>query len=250
MGAKMAEITITDDIRAAFANAKSMVVLTGAGVSAESGIDTFRGEDGAWSKVNVEEVATPEGFERDPVKVWEWYDYRRTRLKEVSHNAAHEAIAAFEKEFEDFTLITQNVDGLHYRAGSRNIIELHGNIWEVIDTKTGERTINETAPFPSLPPYNEAGNMLRPGVVWFGEMLPPGAMERAVEAAKRADICLVVGTSAYVQPAASIPMYAKGEGAMVLEFNLQPSELANYMDHNFKGKAGDTLPRFRELLGR
>jgi NAD-dependent deacetylase len=244
----MKNVQIPDDVKRAYKAARNIIILTGAGVSAESGIDTFRGEDGAWSKVNVEEVATPQGFKRDPKKVWEWYDFRRTKLLTCKPNPAHYAIAELEEEFDNFTLVTQNVDGLHQRAGAENVIEIHGNIWEVIDTETQERYIDETAPFPELPPYNKKGHLLRPGVVWFGEMLPEGAMERAVEAASRADICLVVGTSAYVQPAASIPMYAKKAGAMVLEFNLDPSELSGYVDHSFQGKAGETLPRFRELM--
>jgi len=134
-----------------FVSAKRVAVLTGAGVSAESGIDTFRGEDGTWSKVNIEEVATPQGFARDPEKVWRWYDSRRVGLTRVKPNPAHLALAAMERHFDHFALITQNVDGLHRAAGSENVIELHGNIWEVIDTLTGEREFNYEAPLQQIP---------------------------------------------------------------------------------------------------
>lgn len=232
-----------------FKSAKNIVVLTGAGISAESGIDTFRGKDGTWNKVNVQEVATPEGFQADPVKVWDWYDYRRTRLNQVGPNPAHISLARMEEYFHDFTLVTQNVDGLHRRAGSKNIIELHGNIWDVIDTQTGERYEWREAPLKNNPPYNEKGNLIRPGVVWFGEMLPEGAFEKSILAAQKADICLVIGTSAVVQPAASIPFYAKRAGALILEFTLEPTEISSAVDHSFQGKAGETLPPFLELIG-
>ena len=233
-----------------FKSARSVVVLTGAGISAESGIETFRGKDGTWNKVNVNEVATPEGFAADPVKVWEWYDYRRTKLNEVGPNAAHISLARMEEHFDDFTLVTQNVDGLHRRAGSKNIVELHGNIWDVIDTVTGERCEWLEAPLKQNPPYNEKGNLIRPGVVWFGEMLPEGAFETSLLAAQRADICLVIGTSAVVQPAASIPLYARRAGAMVLEFTLQPTEITGAVDYSFQGKAGETLPPFLEIINK
>lgn len=243
---------IPESVAEKFKTAQSMVVLTGAGVSAESGIETFRGADGTWNKVNIEELATPQGFARDPVKVWQWYDYRRTKLKKVEPNPAHYAIAGFEEHFGSFTLVTQNVDGLHKRAGSKNIIEMHGNIWNVIDTVTGEVVENFEAPMTEFPPVNEKGNLIRPGVVWFGEMLPPGALEASLTAAQNCDLCLVVGTSAIVQPAASIPVYAKRAGATVLEFTLEPTELTGtpYVDHSFFGKAGESLPPFLALIGK
>ena len=234
----------------AFTSARHVVVLTGAGVSSESGVDTFRGADGLWNKVNIEEVATPQGFARDSVKVWKWYDMRRTKLKEIRPNPAHYALARMEEHFEHFVLVTQNVDGLHAIAGSKDIVELHGNIWNVIDVETGEVTENFEAPLEKIPPSNDAGNMIRPGVVWFGEMLPPGVLERSFAEAEKCDLCLVVGTSAFVQPAASIPLIAKRAGATVLEFTLQETELTHLVDHSFLGKAGETLPPFLELIGK
>lgn len=234
----------------AFTAARHVVVLTGAGVSAESGVDTFRGVDGAWSKVDIEEVATPQAFARDPAKVWRWYDSRRSRLKEISPNPAHYALARMEEHFKRFVLVTQNVDGLHKRAGSRDIVELHGNIWKVIDVETGEVSEHHEAPLGEIPPRNDAGHLIRPGVVWFGEMLPRHALERAFAEAERCDLCLVVGTSAFVQPAASIPLIARRAGATVLEFTLQPTELTALADYSFLGKAGETLPPFLELIGK
>lgn len=239
---------IPERIAERFAAADSVAVLTGSGISAESGIETFRGEDGTWSKVNIEEVATPQAFERDPAKVWQWYDYRRTKLKSVEPNPAHYALAAMERHFKHFTLITQNVDNLHRRAGSENIIELHGNIWEVIDTVTGQREFNHEAPFDEIPPHNSRGNLIRPGVVWFGEMLPHGAMESASRAAQTCDVFLVVGTSAVVQPAASLPLFAKRAGAMVLEFTLDYTVISDAVDHTFIGRAGETIPPFLNIL--
>lgn len=240
---------IPEKVAERFAKAKSVAVLTGAGVSAESGISTFRGEDGTWSKVNIEEVATPQAFARDPLKVWEYYDQRRITVAKVEPNNAHLALAAMERHFDHFTLITQNVDDLHKKAGSKNIIELHGNIWKVLDTVTGEAIWNYEAPLKEIPPKSPEGNMVRPGVVWFGEMLPPGAIEEAAREAGDCEIFLVVGTSAVVQPAASLPFYAKRAGALVLEFTLQPTEITDFVDHSFFGKAGETLPPFLELIG-
>lgn len=246
----MNSVEIPEAIAEKFKSARHVVVLTGAGVSAESGMDTFRGADGAWSKVNIEEVATPQAFARDPVKVWNWYDYRRTQLKAIQPNPAHYALARMEEHFEKFVLVTQNVDGLHARAGSQDIVELHGNIWNVIDVETGGVSENFEAPLKELPPRNEAGHLIRPGVVWFGEMLPRHALERAFAEAERCDLCLVVGTSAFVQPAASVPLIAKRAGATVLEFTVQPTELTDIVDYSFNGKAGETLPPFLELIGK
>jgi NAD-dependent deacetylase len=223
-------------------------VLTGAGVSAECGIETFRGEDGTWSKVNIEDVATLEGFMRDPGQVWRWYDERRIQISKVEPNPAHFALAGMEDIYSEFTLITQNIDGLHERAGSRNIIELHGNIWGVIDMETGEKSRLEEVPLREYPPRSRDGNLLRPDVVWFGEMLPEGALEKSFAAANCCDVCLVVGTSAVVQPAATIPLIAKRAGAYVVEFTLQPTEITGLVDHTFYGKAGETLPVILESI--
>lgn len=230
-------------------SARRFAVLTGAGVSAESGIDTFRGADGSWSKVNIEEVATPQGFARDPRKVWAWYNERRINIAASHPNPAHHALARLERHAGQFTLVTQNIDGLHRVAGSLNVIEIHGNIWTVIDTVTGEYAEHREVPLRELPPHNAAGHLLRPAVVWFGESLPQGALETGIAAARACDVCLVVGTSAVVFPAASIPLYAKQAGALLLEFNLEPTELSDIADHVFLGKAGEHLPRLLEEMG-
>ena len=245
----MVKQSIPERVAGRFASARRVAVLTGAGVSAESGLETFRGPDGTWGKVNIEEVATPQAFARDPVKVWNWYDSRRTGFKKVEPNPAHLALAAMERHFEHFALVTQNIDGLHKKAGSRNIIELHGNIWEVRDSETGEVSVDERAPLPEIPPRSAAGSLLRPNVVWFGEMLPPGVMEAAALEAESCEVFLVVGTSAVVQPAASLPLLARRAGALLLEFTLQPTEISDFADHSFYGKAGETLPPFLELIG-
>ena len=246
----MADEKIPRHVADRFAAAKRLAVLTGAGVSAESGVETFRGEDGTWSKVNVEDVATPQAFERDPAKVWQWYDLRRDKLKSIEPNPAHYALAAMEQHFPHFALITQNIDGLHKRAGSKNIIELHGNIWEVRDTVTDEITVLREAPLKELPPRNDKGHMLRPNVVWFGEMLHPGVMEAAAREAETCEVFLVVGTSAVVQPAASLPIIAKRSRAMVLEFTLHRTEISDFVDHTFLGKAGKTLPPLLDLISK
>jgi NAD-dependent deacetylase len=178
---------------------RRVVVFTGAGVSAESGIPTFRGAGGLWRNFRAEDLATPEAFERDPKLVWEWYEWRRGLIREAQPNAAHRALA----RLPDALVVTQNVDGLHARAGSADVLELHGNIFRA-------RCVRESAArgapdaFADLPPRCTCGALLRPDVVWFGEMLPEGAMDRAVREIRRADLLLVIGTSGVVQPAASL----------------------------------------------
>jgi NAD-dependent deacetylase len=226
--------------------AKRVIVLTGAGVSAESGVPTFRGADGLWRRHRAEDLATPGAFARDPRLVWEWYDWRRQLIATRQPNAAHEAIAALETHVPDFLLVTQNVDGLHRRAGSRRMAELHGNLWRVRCLTEGAVTDNLEVPLPSLPPRCACGALLRPDVVWFGEALPTDAIRTAWDAAESCDVMLVVGTSALVQPAASLPMVAKAHGAYVAEVNLEATPLTRIADESHCGKAGEILPR---LLG-
>lgn len=229
--------------------AKRVVVLTGAGVSAESGIPTFRGADGLWRRHRAEELATPEAFARDPRLVWEWYEWRRQLIAARRPNAAHEAIAALEVRAQDFLLVTQNVDGLHRRAGSRRIVELHGNLWRVRCPAEGTVTENLEVPLPSLPPRCACGALLRPDVVWFGEALPTDAIRRAYDAVESCDVMLVVGTSALVQPAASLPMIGKAHGAYLVEVNLEPTPLSGFADESHQGKAGELLPQLLGTLG-
>jgi NAD-dependent protein deacetylase/lipoamidase len=230
--------------------ARRVVVLTGAGVSAESGVPTFRGADGLWRRHRAEDLATPEAFARDPRLVWEWYEWRRRLIATRRPNPAHEAIAALETRVQEFLLITQNVDGLHRRAGSRRLVELHGSLWRV--RCLAEGTVAETleVPFPSLPPCCTCGALVRPDVVWFGEALPTGAIRQAYDAAESCDVMLVVGTSAFVQPAASLPMIGKAHGAYVVEVNLEPTPLSAFADESHHGKAGEVLPQLLGPLAR
>ncbi|MCX5860327.1 MAG: NAD-dependent deacylase [Proteobacteria bacterium] len=223
--------------------AKRVVALTGAGISAESGVPTFRGPEGLWKNFRPEDLATPEAFARDPQLVWEWYIWRRGRIAPCAPNPAHHALVTLEQRIPDFTLITQNVDGLHRRARSRNVLHLHGTIWEVRCTGCGrvEENRDPDLAFPPLCPA--CGKLRRPNVVWFGEALDPTILSRAEEALQKCEILLVVGTSAVVQPAASMALWAKKAGAYVVEINLEPTPLSRAVDMSFQGKAGEILPR-------
>ena len=238
------EPTLQPEIRERFWRARRMVVLTGSGVSAESGVPTFRGEGGLWRNFRAEELATPHAFQVDPRLVWEWYNWRRELIAPLKPNPAHLMIARFEEHFPQFTLITQNIDGLHQRAGSRNVIELHGNIWRVRCTREGKITEHHEVPLSEIPPTCSCGALLRPDVVWFGEALPEGALQRAIEAASQCQIMLVVGTSAVVQPAASLPVVAREHGAAVIEVNLEPTPITRLADQSLLGPAAEILPRF------
>ncbi len=219
-----------------------VVALTGAGVSSESGVPTFRGKDGLWKHCRAESLATPEAFDRDPTLVWEWYDWRRGRIAQVEPNPGHRVLAAWESLFADFWVITQNVDGLHEKAGSRNIIELHGNIWKLRCTREGTVTEVRDVPLPQLPPVCPAcGALLRPHVVWFGESLYPGVLERAFAVSGSSQAMLVIGTSAVVQPAASLPLTAAAAGARIIEINLEPTPLTARADVFLPGKSGEVL---------
>lgn len=227
----------------------SLAILTGAGVSAESGVPTFRGPDGLWRQFRAEDLATPEAFARDPKLVWEWYDWRRQKIQSVEPNPAHLTLARWEKFFPEFTLITQNVDGLHRQAGSTKIIELHGNIWMVRCTREGKIMENRQVPLRPLPPLcPNCGALLRPHVVWFGEALDSNILEAAFEACRRSEIMMVIGTSAVVQPAASLPLIAQQRGAKLIEINLEPTPLSPYADYALYGKAGEILPLIDQLL--
>ena len=226
--------------------AKSVAVLTGAGISAESGIPTFRDAlTGLWEKFRPEELATPEAFLANPKLVWEWYAWRRDKVAEAKPNAGHRALAAIEQSCTArgaaFTLITQNVDGLHQMAQSRNVIELHGNIRRVkcFDHHHPAATWNRDQ---SPPRCAYCDSLLRPDVVWFGEMLPPDALERAMQAARECEVFLCVGTSTVVEPAASLPFVAKQSGAMVIEVNPQCTPLTEYARFSLRGAAGEVLP--------
>ncbi len=236
--------TSIDRARELLAGARSVALLTGAGISAESGVPTFRGggDTAVWQGLPAMTLSSADLLAADPKKVWEWFDYRRTLLKPLSPNPAHYALAAWEKRFPDFTLVTQNVDNLHQKAGSTKVIELHGNIWRGRNPETGEQYDLFETPLSEIPPRDPSGEMLRPDVVLFGEMLPAGAFERAAAAAKRCDVFLVIGTSALVYPAASLPMIALDTGKPVIEINPEETDLTPYVTVSLQGKAGEVVP--------
>ncbi|HET7433657.1 MAG TPA: NAD-dependent deacylase [Thermoanaerobaculia bacterium] len=203
---------------------RRVVAFTGAGVSAESGIPTFRGAGGLWRNFRAEDLATPDAFRRDPKLVWEWYEWRRGLIRDARPNAAHEAIARLEHALPETVVVTQNVDGLHARGGSRNVIELHGNIHRVRCMREGTTELRD-APLPSIPPYcATCGSLLRPDVVWFGEMLSEQALADAASAIRRADLLLVIGTSGVVFPAAALVTHCSG---LSIEINPQSSGLSS-----------------------
>jgi len=221
------------------------VVLTGAGVSAESGIPTFRGPDGLWRNFKPEELATPFAFERDPKLVWEWYDWRRRRVAEAKPNPAHFAIAELERRSAEFLLVTQNIDGLHPAAGSRQYVELHGSIWRGKCVTCLDVRENRDVPLREIPPRCPCGGTMRPDIVWFGELLPPAALNRATRACQNCDVMLIVGTSSVVYPAAALGPTAAHSGAKVFEVNPEPSELSPYYTL-LRGKAGEVMPKLVE----
>ncbi|MCS6951898.1 MAG: NAD-dependent deacylase [Bryobacterales bacterium] len=227
-------------------DAASVVVLTGAGISAESGVPTFRGPGGLWRNYRPEDLATPEAFARDPELVWQWYDWRRALIRRAQPNEGHRALAELERRKEKFLLVTQNVDGLHERAGSRRVVKLHGDIWRVRCTACGAADRDERAPLPQLPPRCRCGGLLRPDVVWFGEPLPDSAWRQAEAAARSAELMLVVGTSALVYPAAELAPLARGAGARLIEVNLEETPLSALSDCSLRGKAAELLPRLLE----
>lgn len=225
------------------AQAGKVAVLTGAGISAESGVPTFRGPDGLWENYRPEDLATPQAFARDPELVWRWYHWRRGLIAKCEPNPAHRALADLERRVDDFTLITQNVDGLHRSAGSRNLLEVHGNLWMVRCTSCGELYEDRKLDLPARPACRECGGLLRPNVVWFGESLDERILDAAWKAAASCQVMLVVGTSAVVQPAAGLASVAKQAGTFVIEVNLEPTPNSREVDVSLMGKAGEILPR-------
>jgi NAD-dependent deacetylase len=242
----MPTFSFSETLRRLLSAGEPALVLTGAGVSAESGLATFRGPGGLWEGRAAPELATPGAFRSDPLEVWRFYDWRRTEAARAEPNAGHRAIARLQRERPHVALVTQNVDGLHQRAGSRDVLELHGSLWTLRCTRDGREREDRTAPFPSLPPRCECGAMLRPGVVWFGESLPVEAFERARELATAATLVLVVGTSSLVYPAAELPRLARARGAWVVEVNPERTALTPDVDEHLGGPSGRVLPGLLE----
>ncbi|MFZ5979938.1 MAG: NAD-dependent deacylase [Candidatus Zixiibacteriota bacterium] len=227
------------------------VVLTGAGISAESGVPTFRGQEGLWKKFRAEELATMEAFRTNPQLVWEWYNWRREIIKKVQPNSGHYALCKFETWFDDFTLITQNVDGLHRRAGTDRVLELHGNIMRSKCVECNRYWPDENDIDPeNIAVCSHCGGKIRPDVVWFGEMLSPEIIRQAFERTEAADIFFSIGTSAIVHPAASLPVAARQNGAVLVEINPEKTPLSAMADFYIAGKAGEILPLLVDEVGR
>ena len=235
----------------ALRSAQSVTVLTGSGVSAESDVPTFReAQTGLWARFDPEELATPEAYERDPRLVWEWYTWRRELVEKATPNPGHEALAALERRIPAFTLITQNVDSLHRRAGSQNVIELHGNIRRSKCSREGV-VVEPREDDTNVPPScQRCGASLRPDVVWFSEILPASALDEAFDAAQKCDLFFSIGTSSIVQPAASLPFEALRGGAVLVEVNPDETPLTRYVDYALQGKASEVLPKLVESIKR
>jgi len=226
-----------------------VAVLTGAGVSQESGLRTFRdAQTGLWAQYKPEDLASPQAFARDPKLIWDWYAWRREAIKGVRPNAGHYALVEFEKWIPQFTLITQNVDGLHRMAGNRNVLELHGNIQRVRCSKCTMFADEWGDDTESVPRCSACGGLLRPDVVWFGESLPREQLEAAIEAARTCDVFFSIGTSGVVQPAASLGFAAHNRGAIVVEINAEATPLTPKADYFIQGKSGEILPELVKVV--
>jgi len=235
-------------------NAARVTVLTGAGISAESGVSTFRGSGGLWRDSRPEDLATTHAFMNDSLRVWQWYEYRRELISQAKPNAGHRVLAKWKTTFQTFSLITQNVDGLHERAGSRDLIPLHGSIWKVRCLnnciKSPASWTDKSVPFNRLPPLcPDCGSIVRPDVVWFGESLDYKNIEAAFEAS-RCDVFLSIGTSALVRPASEFVKYAKSNGSFTVELNLERTTISDYVDISVHDKAHTSLCYLDEGLMR
>ncbi len=227
--------------------AAAVTAFTGAGISAESGVPTFRGEDGIWKKFKPEELANFDAFMRNPELVWEWYNHRKQLLASIKPNPGHYALAAMERQYGSFSIITQNVDNLHRRAGSQNMHELHGNIERNYCTGCGKYFSNdEILRLSGVPRCLSCNSLIRPDVVWFGELLPQDQWNASVSAAERSEVFFSIGTSAVVYPAASLPLIAGKSGAYVVEINVERTEFSRHADEVLLGKSGDILPKLLE----
>lgn len=243
------ELDVSSNILEMVRKAKKASVLTGAGVSAESGVPTFRGAGGIWEKYDYRKLATHEGFVEDSGLVWEWYQLRQVEIQKAVPNPAHKTISEMEKHFPEFSVLTQNIDGMHERAGNRKIVELHGNIWRMRCERDG-LVIDLDSPVKEIPPLCQCGNVLRPDVVWFGEQLSPEIVDIASKVARESEVMFVVGTSAVVYPAAALPILTKNSGGLVIEINIEATDVTSYADMSLFGRAGDILPALWSSLTR
>lgn len=235
-----------DHIKDQVRNAKKIVFVTGAGISEESGIPTFRGKDGYWKKCDPMKLATIDAFYLDPKLVWEWYEDRRKNILNAKPNLGHYAISQLAK-YTDVVVLTQNIDGLHQRAGSGNVYELHGNIITVRCTAC-EYKQEHPSSFDRLPPLCQCGSILRPDVVWFGEPLPFHTWQQAINHAQSCDLMVIAGTSLVVSPANQLPLYAKQNGAKLIEINLEPTILTPQMDLSVRQSCAQALPQLVQLF--
>jgi NAD-dependent deacetylase len=243
----------------AIAGARRVVALTGAGISSESGVPTFRGPGGLWRQFRPEDLANLQAFSRNPALVWAWYFWRRQRIAEARPNAGHECLARLERRLPAFTLVTQNVDGLHRQAGSARVVELHGNIWRSVCARRCGVVLDESpwrtrldpayaSPEPNALPRCACGSLLRPDVVWFGESLDAEVLSSAIDEAQAADVMLVIGTSGLVHPAAALPDLARRSGATTIEINVEPTPLSDSVDIVLRGPSGVVLPALEARL--
>ncbi|MHC1739014.1 MAG: NAD-dependent deacetylase [Ignavibacteriaceae bacterium] len=244
----MKEILFSDEFIDKMKSARKIVFFSGAGISAESGIPTFRGTGGIWNKMKPEELASFNAFMKNPKLVWDWYQYRRDIVHSTQPNPGHYAIAEMENYFPEVTVVTQNVDNLHRRAGSKTIYELHGNIEKNFCIQCSKRYDYINFPDADSSPRCDCGGLIRPDIVWFGEMLPDDQYSAAEKAARDCDILFVVGTSAVVYPAAYIPLIAKDNRKYLVEVNITETELSYKVDYSLPGKSGEILPRILELV--
>jgi NAD-dependent deacetylase len=244
----MQESLFSTSLLSLIKRSRSIMISTGAGISAESGAPTFRSDNGLWNKFKPEELATPAAFQKDPKKVWEWYDWRRQNYRKIRPNQGHLALAEMETLLPQLRLFTQNVDGLHQRAGHRKVYELHGNIWNARCTKERKRLELSETPLQKIPPVCECGALLRPDVVWFGESIPPELLELAFQTASKSEVFFSIGTSGTVQPAASLGWIAKENGAIVIEINPERTPVTDIADEVFQEKGGVVLPDLLHAL--
>ncbi len=235
-----------EEIKEKIRNSKKIVFVTGAGISQESGIPTFRGKDGLWRTYDAMQLATINAFYENPLLVWEWYDDRRKGIFSAEPNPGHRAIAELE-EYLDVVILTQNIDGLHQKAGSSNVFELHGSIIRIKCSKCDYKDEIRTG-FERLPPLCKCGSILRPDVVWFGEPLPQDVWKQAMIHAGQCDLMVIAGTSLVVSPANTLPVYAKQNNGFLIEINPEETIMSSEMDYSVRNSSAVSLPEFVSIF--